>query len=313
VEDEDAGPADAASTAASHAAGVSTSAGALLPDVIAVGTGTADAAETADALGAALLAACVRDIAAEGLTVGVFYASGPDTGGIRRLVAARPETPLLWCVGGEEQSLPARMVEMTSGHEARSVLLGRSVDGLGIPAVVVHEQGATAQTTDHLIALGHRRIAYVGSDPARVEGWRRYRGFAGSMWDAGLELPVDWVFSASPGAVAPDARFERAMGSPLRPTAVVCSSDTLAAQVIHRLGSMGLACPSDVAVVGLGDEPFAAFLAEPLTTFRLDVDAASRHVAEAVRRFRAGEPVESQQVSGRMVVRTSCGGGRSRA
>ena len=238
----------------------------------------------------------------------VFYYSDTDEGlaALASLPEDMDEMPLLWAVAGDEEELAARYASLTGSHLEHSLLLGRAIEGLGLPSVGIDEQAAMAQVTEHLIAQGHRRLAYLGSDPTQAEGWRRYRGFAASMWDHGLDLPLDWVFSSEAGVKA-DERFERVMAGSLRPTAVVCSTDTRAVQVIHRLASIGLSCPSDVAVTGMGDEAFGAFLAEPLTTFRFDLVEVARQVVEAVNGLQQGRVVVSRPVTGELVVRTSCG------
>ncbi|MHB1317382.1 MAG: GntR family transcriptional regulator [Anaerolineae bacterium] len=259
-----------------------------------------------DELIEAVVATCISHFGALGQIVDVLYFP-PAQQELPALPADLAETPLLWAVSGEEQELAARYAALAAEHKPHSLLLGRSVEGLELPAVGIDEQAAVAQVTEHLISRGHRRIAYVGSDPILAEGWRRYRGFAASMWDHGLEFPLEWVFSVATTEMATDGRFERVMAGSLRPTAVVCSSDTLAALVIHRLASVGLSCPSDVAVAGVGDASFGALLAEPLTSFRFDLASLARQAVDAVDAVRAGREPQVRPVTGELVVRTSCG------
>jgi len=157
------------------------------------------------------------------------------------------------------------------GHFDQSLLLVRPVEGLPVPALQVDERAAMAQMVEHLVDQGCQRIAYVGSDPREVAGWRRYQGYAEAIWSHGLELPMEWVFSVVSGEIASDERFPRVMEGDRRPTAIACSTDGLAVEVMARLASMGLSCTGDVAVVGLGDESLVASLPKPLTTFRFDL------------------------------------------
>lgn len=259
-----------------------------------------------DELIQSVVATCTNHLGALGQTVEVLYFP-PTLQGLPPLPADLADTPLLWAVSGAEQALATQYGAVAVDHKQHSLLLGRSVEGLGVPAVGIDEQTAAAQVTEHLIAQGHRRIAYVGSDPILAEGWRRYRGFAASMWDHGLEFPLEWVFSVATHEITKDDCFERVMAGNLRPTAVVCSSDTLAALVIHRLASVGLSCPSDVAVAGLGDASFGALLAEPLTSFRFDLASLARQVADAVDALRSGREPQVRPITGELVIRTSCG------
>jgi len=262
-----------------------------------------------DALLRVLIDAAISWFGPLGQTVEMFYypAGLTPEGVLSVLPAGLNGVPLLWAVQGPEEGLAERYGALTTGYAERSILFGRAIEGLDLPAVGIDEQAAMAQVTQHMIAQGHRRIAYIGTDPLQVEGWRRYSGFAASMWDHGLELALEWVFSAGDVESQNDDRFDRVMGGSRRPTAVVCSSDTLAVEVIHRLASIGLACPSDVAVAGMGDEPFGAYLAEPLTTFRFGLLAAAQQAVTAVAALNEGKQPACVPLTGELVVRTSCG------
>ncbi len=264
-----------------------------------------------DALLRALIDASISCFGPLGQTVETLYYPPGLTP--RQVLSVLPAelngVPLLWAVQGSEEGLAERYGALTTEYAARSVLFGRAIEGLDLPAVGIDEQAAMAQVTQHMIAQGHRRIAYIGTDPLQVAGWRRYSGFAASMWDHGLELALEWVFSAGDVESQNDDRFDRVMGGSRRPTAVVCSSDTLAVEVIHRLSSVGLVCPSDVAVAGMGDEPFGAYLIEPLTTFRFGLMAAARQAVAAVADLSQGKRPVLAPLTGELVVRTSCGAG----
>jgi DNA-binding transcriptional regulator YhcF (GntR family) len=259
-----------------------------------------------DDLMRATIAACIRRFADSDQVVEVLYLPEASQGNMA-LPGDLADTTLVWAVAGDEQPLASRYAALIEGHRGHSILLGRSIEGLPLPAVKIDERAAMAKVTEHLIALGYRRIGYLGTDPTQAEGWRRYQGFADSMWDHGLELPLDWVFSADAGGGVAAGQFERVMAESLRPTAIACSNDNLAVQAIHRLASVGLSCPSDVAVVGMGDEPFGAYIAEPLTTFRFDYVALARQVVETVADLKAGRQPHELSVTGELVVRTSCG------
>lgn len=264
-----------------------------------------------DALLRALIDATISCFGPLGQTVEtLYYPAGLTPEQVLGVLpAGLNDVPLLWAVQGSEEGLAERYRALTAEYAQRSILFGRAIEGLDLPAVGIDEQAAMARVTQHVIAQGHRRIAYIGTDPLQVEGWRRYSGFAASMWDHGLELALEWVFSARDVESQNDDRFDRVMGGSRRPTAVVCSSDTLAVEVIHRLASIGLACPSDVAVAGMGDEPFGAYLAEPLTTFRFGLMAAARQAVTAIADLTQGKEPVLALVTGELVVRTSCGAG----
>lgn len=230
---------------------------------------------------------------------------------------------LLLAVGGEEQKLAARYTQLVENTDLPVLLLLRDVADIQMPAALLGERACMEILTRHILSLGHRRVAYAGDDPATVEGWQHYWGFATMLWGDGLELSLDWVFSSSllpqepvadaaPNASSDAERFRQAFQARIRPTALVCASDTRAAEAMAVLQDLGLHCPDDVAIVGLGDREFAPLLPTPLTTFRFDIPGLSRAIATMTLDLLDGRPVENAVVSGEMVVRESCGAGLAR-
>lgn len=146
--------------------------------------------------------------------------------------------------------------------------------GLGLPLACVAEpmQGvhgeridnvaAARLATQHLVNLGHRRIACIGGNldgPERfnVPGMRT-EGFRAAMAEAGLEVRSDWEidgrFTAQGGERAMTALLSQPGG---RPTAVFCQSDEMAFGAMHALRRTGLRCPEDVSIIGIDDHELA--------------------------------------------------------
>jgi len=174
------------------------------------------------------------------------------------------------------------------------------------PLIGLDQSGATAKTSQHLLSLGHRRIAYAGLSPQTYLGMQRYQGFAQALWDSGVEIPLDWVF-AEPLAVSRslDRIVDCLLGTGA-PTAIVCASDAIAARVLAACTQQGLRCPDDIAVVGVGDSPLSADLATPLTTYAFDLGAWAEAALAALVSPDSRHGL-SQLTGGQVVVRASCG------
>ena len=216
---------------------------------------------------------------------------------------------LVLAAGGPEGEWRKQSLPLVRQAEIPTLLLLREVADVNVPAAVLDESACMAQLTQHLLSLGHRRVAYVGIDPAYFEGQQRYWGFASALWGSGLELPLDWVLTGQ-DVDGPDMeRFRSAFAGAYRPTALVCASDLLAVGALRRLNEFGLHCPDDVAVVGLGDREFASFLTPPLTSFRFDLARLGRAAAGMVLDLMAERTVATVRVAGELVVRASCGAG----
>jgi LacI family transcriptional regulator len=126
-----------------------------------------------------------------------------------------------------------------------------------IPAVVTDDVAGGRMATQHLIDLGHERIAFIGDDPANplgfVAGTSREEGYRRTMADAGLDIQPGYVCHG-PHVL----RVARRLAGELidradPPTAIFASSDTQALGALEAVRSAGLRVPDDVSVVGFDD------------------------------------------------------------
>ncbi len=144
----------------------------------------------------------------------------------------------------------------------------------GSPRVGIDDRGGARQVADHLLGLGHRRIVALTPRP----GGERLAGWLDGLDDIEPTLAFVDVFADNRTTILEVLRHER-------PTAVLCVSDLVAAQVLAVAGELGLAVPTQLSVVGFDDHPVAAGLG--LTTVRQDPDAKGRAAAQAVRQLLA--------------------------
>jgi Transcriptional regulators len=160
-------------------------------------------------------------------------------------------------------------LELTEHEVQRLLELGKPVVGVGgpIPGVrtlTLDNVGIARLATDHLIALGHTRIAHVG---AAVE-WdmdfhlpsARRLGFEQAMRAAGLPIadeqfaPADFTIRGGYQAA------KQLLGQPrARPTAIFAASDEMAIGCLLAAKDLGLTVPRDVSIVGIDDHELADF------------------------------------------------------
>ena len=135
----------------------------------------------------------------------------------------------------------------------------------GIDTVNVDNRAGVGLAIDHLHALGHRRIGFIGESPHGDIRERR-EAFVERLTELGIPPADDQIVPAvtDPGAGA-DA-FRRLLDAPHPPTAVVTATDNLAIGVLHAAYDLRLAIPEQVSVVGFDDIQLAAYTAPPLTT-----------------------------------------------
>ena len=196
---------------------------------------------------------------------------------------------------------------------------------LNIPAVLVnraesYEQvdqinwddtaGVTA-AVEHLIHLGHRRIAHLCGPAGRRSGENRLRGYRGGLERHGIPYYPEYVRSGDytdvPQTWARSVHELIELPSP--PTAIVASDDIVAAVVMRTLQRRGRRVPDDVAVIGIDDQLFCSYLNPALTTVRLPVVKAGELAVEMVLGRISGRRTEAEHtvLPCSLVVRESCG------
>ncbi|MCX9193390.1 LacI family transcriptional regulator [Carbonactinospora thermoautotrophica] len=155
------------------------------------------------------------------------------------------------------------------------VAYGRLPEESGDAWVDVDNAAGTALAVDHLVALGHRRIAFLGWAEGDRIGDERARGWRAAMERHGLTGPL--IRGHTPDRIpATRAAAERLLELADPPTAVVAASDTIAVGVLQAARARGVSVGRDLAVVGFDDTPSAALLTPTLTSVSQPVEEAAR-------------------------------------
>jgi LacI family transcriptional regulator len=181
---------------------------------------------------------------------------------------------------------------------------------LGDPAVSVGFDNAWAASVlaDHLLDLGHRRIAVVaGRLEHNDRAAARVLGMRESLRRRGLQLQAEWT-TAQPYRVGEGRRAARQLLAVERdrPTAILCGNDQLAFGVLAEARAMGFVVPRDLSVTGFGDSDYAEFLDPPLTTMHVPAEEIGRRAAAYLLSRINGEPTEqSGTVEVELVIRAT--------
>ena len=162
--------------------------------------------------------------------------------------------------------------------------------------------------TQHLIGLGRRSIAFLGTASTHYpEFLERYRGYSQALKDAGVvahrALQVDSITTERSGYSATCELLERGVQF----DAIVAASDLIAMGALHALQERHVDVPGQKAVVGFDDIPAATLTNPPLTTVAQDTRLAGDVLVETVLSQIRGEPAQARTLKTRLVVRQSCG------
>ena len=159
---------------------------------------------------------------------------------------------------------------------------------------------------EHLLERGCRRVAFLGDASSHYpEFFARYRGYADALRQAGLEPDADLQENAEStersGYEAMRALIMREAGF----DAVFAASDLIAIGAMHALSDHGLRVPQDVALAGFDDIAMASFVNPPLTTILQDTRQAGETLVDSLLSLIRGEPVESEVLPVKLMVRRS--------
>jgi LacI family repressor for deo operon, udp, cdd, tsx, nupC, and nupG len=156
-----------------------------------------------------------------------------------------------------------------------------TIDQSGLPHIQIDNRAAARDAVEHLIALGHSRIAHIAGPLPEQMSALRLGGFRDAMQAAGLTIPAEYE-QRGDYQLASGKRLCRAlMTLALPPTAIFVANDEMAFGVIAAAHELGLSVPRDLSVVGFDDIYLSEAFQPPLTTIsqpRADVGRAAMTV-----------------------------------
>ncbi|MCM2392124.1 LacI family DNA-binding transcriptional regulator [Streptomyces albipurpureus] len=212
-------------------------------------------------------------------------------------------------------AMSAKLAKLTRAG-TRVVLCGRppmpgpdgAADDHPAPAVLAFDnRGGARRLTEHLLALGHRRVGYVAGPPGRtttrdrLEGHREALAAVGLATSAQERLTVHGTYSRGSGF---DAARELLRRDP-ELTAIVAANDTVALGVCAALRDQGRRVPEDISVAGFDDLPFSVDAAPALTTVRLPLFEAAARAGRLAMGKEAPPPGGIATVEAELMVRGS--------
>lgn len=136
-------------------------------------------------------------------------------------------------------------------------------------SVLVEDELGMRIATEHLIELGHTRIAFIGGMPASDTSRRREQGFRGAMTDAGLAVAEDQITRLGYEPRSGGAALAQLAALSPRPTAVVVANVNAALGALLEARRLGLRVPEDLSIVAMHDAWTAETAWPPLTTVRM--------------------------------------------
>ena len=197
---------------------------------------------------------------------------------------------------------------LTAWREAQEmgvhlVFADRVLEELDVPSVTVDNHDGAYALTEYLIALGHRRIGYLGGPWETTSGREREQGYRDAHGDAGVEVDEEIVVPSHFTRRNAFANALRILGTGRLPTALVASNNILGEAALGAVRHLDLAIPDDISFVMFDDVPWATLVSPPITVVTQPARRLGREAARLV--VRGAEFTSSVLVRTELVVRSS--------
>jgi LacI family transcriptional regulator len=200
----------------------------------------------------------------------------------------------------------ARIYQEVLARQIPTVLIGPPAPFCkSFVSVEIDEQGASYTATQHLLKLGHKRIAYLTGPPTAPWVHERFEGYRRALREAGLDVDDKLVFQAGStiedGTKAALQMLNESCGA----TAVQTVNDLVAIGCADALFSKGLRIPEDISLVGFGNILTAEYFRVPLTTIRQPKYRLGMAAVEAMMNLLKGQRVETKRLPAELIERKS--------
>jgi len=194
--------------------------------------------------------------------------------------------------------------------EGFPTVLCQGAPAMGMPTVGIDDENGGFRATEHLVILGHTRIAMLTPGPEEIQfSAARLAGYRRALQTYGIPLDQELVADGGLLEKVAETAMERLLDLDNAPTAVFAGNDTQAIGAMRAARRRGLAIPADLAVIGFDDTVAARQSVPPLTTmhypdYRISCEAARMLIRKILRP--EIEP-ESVVIPVELVIRDSCG------
>lgn len=184
------------------------------------------------------------------------------------------------------------------------VVLGRSLETHAtLASVPIDNVQGARDATRHLIALGHRDIAFIAGPPSHIDATERLAGYRMALEEADIAFNPALVEQGDYVETGGVTAMERLLTRGVKFSAVFCANDQTAYGARLVLYRLGLRVPDDISLVGFDDVPTTQYTTPPLTTVRQPIYQMGRQAADMIVRLIRNEPVTPAAIPLELVVR----------
>jgi LacI family transcriptional regulator len=223
---------------------------------------------------------------------------------IRRMLARRVDGIFISPVYRMEPE--ARIYKELAAQQTRVVLLGPSAPFCNqFPSVQVDDLVASFTATQHLLKLGHKRIAFLAGPLAAPWAQARFEGYRRALREAGMDVDDSLVFQA--GSTTEDGvkAATQMLDESCKATAAQAANDLVAIGFADMLLNRGVRIPQDISVVGFGNTITSEYFRVPMTTVRQPKFRLGLAAVEVMLQLLRGQRAETKRLPAELIVRAS--------
>jgi LacI family transcriptional regulator len=158
------------------------------------------------------------------------------------------------------------------------VFIDREIDELpDIDVVAIGNELSAHTATQHLLDLGHRRIAFISGPLTTSTGRDRVAGFRKAMTGAGAEVNEQLIYGIPFRGDAGGDAVSALLALPTPPTALIVGNTAQVRSVLGRIQQSPISIPDDLSIVVFDDNPWTELVSPPLSVVRQPIDMLALH------------------------------------
>jgi LacI family transcriptional regulator len=202
--------------------------------------------------------------------------------------------------------------------ESNPIVLLNYCRETSLPVVRADNESGSRDAVNHLIELGHRRIAFIRGAANTGQSPEREQGYRIALENAGLPLDPELIRDGDFNELSGLTEGRALLALPAPPTAIFAANDNMAIGCMGAAREKGLRIPEDMSIIGFDDIPMAAATQPGLTTLRQPVQAMAQAAVQELMRRIQNQPGRRQSIEfpSEFIIRGSTGpadGKRTRA
>jgi len=197
-------------------------------------------------------------------------------------------------------------------NEFPVVLACEYMDDLDVPTVYSDSFSSAKEITEHLIHLGHTKIAHITSHMNSVLGTYRLEGFKAALKSHNIAINPDYIQQSDDTNVSGFDQMQALLALETPPTAVFAFNDEMAIAAYRAIKEKGLKIPEDVAVAGFDNLEASTYVTPMLTTVNQSRHEIGEKATQLLLDLIQGKSFKEKKsvVATKLIVRESCGGNR---